>query len=101
MAIGDQTALENASNAAGVFQFIRIEDIAYDRNHPNVVYMADSGAPRPRGPTTGRLRRAGTRTNGPDPERRMFRFDSTTTPKKVHSLSILIDGDTRGFAPRA
>ena len=31
VAIGDQNALENWSNANNVFQFIRIEDIAYDQ----------------------------------------------------------------------
>ncbi len=46
IAVGDQTALENWSNANGVFQFIRVEDIAYDRTTPNIVYMADTGEPR-------------------------------------------------------
>jgi Bacterial protein of unknown function (DUF839) len=42
---GDQTALENASDAAGVFQFVRVEDIAYDKRpgKSRVVYFADSG----------------------------------------------------------
>ena len=34
IAKGDQTALENWSNANNVFQFIRIEDVAYDRTNP-------------------------------------------------------------------
>ena len=34
IAKGDQTALENWSNANNVFQFIRVEDIAYDRDEP-------------------------------------------------------------------
>ena len=34
IAKGDQTALENWSNANNVFQFIRVEDIAYDRTTP-------------------------------------------------------------------
>ena len=60
VAIGDQTALETWSNANNVFQFIRIEDIAYDRNDSHVVYMADTGEPRAvPDATTGRLRRAG------------------------------------------
>ena len=42
---GDQTALESASDTAGVFQFVRLEDIAYDkrRGMSNVVYVADTG----------------------------------------------------------
>ena len=46
VAKGDQTGLENWSNANNVFQFIRVEDIAYDRNDPHVVYFADTGEPR-------------------------------------------------------
>ena len=42
---GGQTALENASDAAGVFQFVRIEDVAYDKRPgmQRTVYLADSG----------------------------------------------------------
>jgi len=42
---GTQTALETASDAAGVFQFVRVEDIAYDKRSGkgNIVYVADSG----------------------------------------------------------
>src|SRR4029450_12796672 len=46
VALGDQTGLENWSNANNVFQFIRVEDIAFDRNDSNVVYFADTGEPR-------------------------------------------------------
>ncbi|HEY8168811.1 MAG TPA: hypothetical protein VIF84_08850, partial [Candidatus Limnocylindrales bacterium] len=46
VADGGQTGLENASNAMNAFQFIRVEDIAYDRDHPNIVYFADTGEPR-------------------------------------------------------
>ncbi len=46
VALGDQNALENWSNANGIFQFIRVEDIAYDKNTPNIVYFADTGEPR-------------------------------------------------------
>ena len=46
VADGDQTGLETWSNANNAFQFIRIEDIAYDRDDPNVVYLADTGEPR-------------------------------------------------------
>jgi hypothetical protein len=46
IAVGDQSGLESWSNANNVFQFIRVEDIAYDRNDPNVDYVADTGEPR-------------------------------------------------------
>ena len=38
-----QTALENWSNANNVFQFVRVEDMAYDPDDPRVVYFADTG----------------------------------------------------------
>ena len=41
-----QTALENWSNANNVFQFVRVEDIAYDPDNPRVVYFADTGSTR-------------------------------------------------------
>jgi hypothetical protein len=44
-------------NIARAFQFIRVEDIAYDRNTPNVVYFADTGEPRAIPDGAGRLRR--------------------------------------------
>jgi hypothetical protein len=55
---GGQTGLENASNAMNAFQFIRVEDIAYDRDDPNIIYFADTGEPRAiPSTTTGRLAR--------------------------------------------
>ena len=55
IAIGEQDGLEKWSNDNGVFQFIRIEDIAYDRNSPNIVYFTDTGEPRALpNPATGR-----------------------------------------------
>jgi hypothetical protein len=100
VAIGDQTGLENWSNANNVFQFIRIEDIAYDRNDPRIVYMADTGEPRAvADPATGRLRRAGGGTMGPYPNGRIFRFVlNDDDPTVVDSLSILIDADAGGYA---
>ena len=101
IALGGQTGLENWSNANNVFQFIRLEDIAYDRKKSNVVYMADTGEPRAiPDPDTGRLKRQTTSTpfnqwsNG-----RIFKFVfDKKNPKIVKSLSILIDGDARGVA---
>ena len=82
-AIGDQTRLEAASDALNVFQFVRVEDIAYDRTDPNVVYVADSGRglAGPTGP--------GISTNG-----RVWKLVlDPNDPTRVSSLSILIEGD--------
>ena len=100
IAKGDQTALENWSNANNVFQFIRVEDIAYDRHHHNVVYFADTGEPRALpDPATGRLRRGPAGTMGPWPNGRLFKMVlDPRDPTQVESLSILIDGDVRGAA---
>jgi hypothetical protein len=100
VAVGDQTALENWSNANNVFQFIRIEDIAYDRKDKNVVYFADTGEPRAiPDPATGRLRRGPSGTIGAWPNGRMFKMVfNREDPTVVESLSILVDGDARGAA---
>lgn len=100
IAKGDQTALENWSNANNVFQFIRVEDIAYDRHHHNVVYFADTGEPRALpDAATGRLRRGPAGTMGPWPNGRLFKMVlDPRDPTQVESLSILIDGDVRGAA---
>ena len=99
IADGDQTGLENWSNDNNVFQFIRIEDLAYDRNHTNVVYFADTGEPRAiANPDTGRLRRGPSGTTGPYPNGRVFKVVlDPSNPTIVTSLSILIDGDTAGY----
>ncbi|MDQ3777827.1 MAG: hypothetical protein M3310_03005, partial [Actinomycetota bacterium] len=100
VAVADQAALENWSNANNVFQFIRVEDIAYDRTDENVVYFADTGEPRALpDPATGRLRRGPSGTVGPWPNGRMFKMVlDPSDPKIVRSLSILVDGDARGAA---
>ncbi len=55
-----QAALEAWSNANNVFQFVRVEDVAYDPDHPRVVYFTDTATTRLKeDPTTGRLIRAG------------------------------------------
>src|ERR687898_1459728 len=74
VAKGDQNALENWSNANNVFQFIRVEDIAYDRHDHNVIYFADTGEPRAKPhPTSGRLFRDAT-GGGPYPNGRIFKM---------------------------
>ncbi len=97
---GPQWILEHWSNINNVFQFIRVEDIQYDRKHRNVVYFADTGEPRALpDPATGRLRRGPAGTIGPWPNGRIFKMVlDRRDPKKVTSLSILVDGDARGAA---
>ena len=48
---GPQWVLEHWSNLNNVFQFIRIEDLAYDRTNGKTLYFADTGEPRAK--TTG------------------------------------------------
>jgi hypothetical protein len=99
IAVGDQTALENWSNANNVFQFIRVEDIAYDKNDNHVVYFADTGEPRAiPDPATGRLRRGPSGTQGPYPNGRIFMLVlNDQDPSVVDSLSILVDADAGGY----
>jgi hypothetical protein len=99
VAHGDQTALETWSNDNNVFQFIRIEDTAYDRNKPNVLYLADTGEPRAiPDEETGRLQRGESGTEGPYPNGRVFRMElDEDNPRRVVDLSILIDADTGGY----
>ena len=99
VAVSDQTALENWSNANNVFQFIRIEDIAYDRKKSNVVYFADTGEPRAvADPATGRLRRGPAGTLGDFPNGRLFKMVlDKHDPTVVDELSILIDADLGGY----
>jgi hypothetical protein len=98
IAVGDQTGLENWSNANNVFQFIRVEDIAYDRTDSNVVYLADTGEPRAiPDASTGRLMRGPSGTMGPYPNGRIFRMVlDEDDPTQVDSLSILINPDPLG-----
>jgi serralysin len=82
---GPQWVLERWSQLNGVFRFVRVEDIAYDKRPgmSNVAYVVDSG----RG--TAGASQAGRSTNG-----RVWRlaFDPTD-PTKVTAMSILIEGD--------
>jgi hypothetical protein len=69
-----------------VFDFIRIEDIAYDKNDPNVVYLADSG--RAEGGAADQTTKS---TNG-----RIYKLvldpDGEGDPTKAE-ISILVQGD--------
>jgi hypothetical protein len=82
---GPQWVLEHWSDVHDVFQFVRVEDMAYDKRpgHGNEVYVVDSG----RG-TTG-APAAGKSTNG-----RIWKMVlDPSDPTQVTSLSILIEGD--------
>ena len=93
---GPQWVLEKWSQLNGVFRFIRVEDIAYDKRPgmSNVAYIVDSGRgtaptqpapPLPPVPTFG----PGLSTNG-----RVWKMVlDPTDPTKVTALSILIEGD--------
>jgi len=100
IADGGQTDLESWSNDSNVFQFIRIEDIAYDRNDPRTVYMADTGEPRavPDG-VTGRLRRGSSGTNGEYMNGRIWKLELGADPMEG-TLSILpgANFDLGGYA---
>jgi hypothetical protein len=81
---GPQWVLETWSDLHNVFQFTRIEDMAYDKTNSNVVYLADSG----RGATSAGGN-AFISSNG-----RIWRMElDPTDPTVVDSLSILIEGD--------
>jgi hypothetical protein len=88
-----QDALEDWSNANNVFQFIRVEDIAYDPDDPNVVYFADTGNTRLIDPGTGRLYRASSSTGASSSDGRIFKLVmNADDPTVVDSFSILADG---------
>lgn len=92
-----QDALENWSNANNVFQFVRVEDIAYDPDDPRTVYFADTGTSRlAEDPATGRLTRlgsGGTTSNG-----RIFKMVlNAKDPRVVDSLTILVDAGDIGM----
>jgi len=93
-----QQALEDWSNDNNVFQFIRLEDLAYDRSNPRVVYVADTGRSRVvPDSATGRMQRGPGGTVGMADNGRIFRFVfNKKNPRKVDSFSVLADGDAPG-----
>lgn len=95
-----QAALENWSNANNVFQFVRVEDLAYDPDNPRVVYFADTGSTRLKeSASTGRLFRAGSAvSNKPwtDSDGRILRMVlNEKDPRIVDSFSIFAEGGLR------
>lgn len=89
-----QDALENWSNENNVFQFVRLEDLDYDRADNRVVYIADTGASGVvPDPTTGRMTRPG--SPGQANNGSIFRMEfSEEDPRKVDSFTLLHDADT-------
>ena len=82
---GPQWVLEYWSQLHNVFNFVRVEDIAYDKRPGmgNVVYVVDSG----RG--TAGVSQAGRSSNG-----RVWKMVlAPDNPKKVASLSVFVEGD--------
>jgi Bacterial protein of unknown function (DUF839) len=83
---GPQWVLETWGDRSGVFQFVRLEDIAYDKRPGmrNVIYIADTG----RGATSPGGNEF-TSSNG-----RIWRLVlDKKDPTKVQSLSVLVEGD--------
>jgi hypothetical protein len=86
---GPQWVLEYWSDINNVFQFVRVEDIAYDKRPgmENVVYIVDSGRGRTAAQSldTPNFRS----TNG-----RVWRMVlDPTDPKRVTSLTVFVEGD--------
>ena len=88
---GPQWVLEAWSNKNNVFQFIRIEDLAYDRTNGKVLYFADTGEPRAiAGAPGNRLARGPSGTEGPYPNGRLYRLAlNSSDPTGTATLSIL------------
>jgi hypothetical protein len=85
---GPQWVLEHWSDVNNVFQFVRVEDIAYDKRHGkgNVVYIVDSG----RGRTAAQSLDTNFRsTNGRVWKMVLDRHD----PRQVKSLTVFVEGD--------
>ena len=86
---GPQWVLEYWSQINNVFDFVRVEDIAYDKRAGmgNVVYVVDSG--RGTAPQVAPFFGPGLSTNG-----RVWKMVlAPGNPKKVTSLSIFVEGD--------
>jgi hypothetical protein len=103
-AVPPQDALELWSNRNNVFQFIRVEDTAYDPDVPlgqnPVMYFSDTGSSSAvPDPTTGRLT-AG--TGGTFGSGRIFKMKfAKHDPRRVVDFSIVLDGNaaTNPLAP--
>lgn len=90
-----QNALETWSNQNNVFQFVRVEDMAYDPDDPRVIYFADTGTTRLKeDPATGRLFRAGaSAVPYVNSDGRIFKMVlNEDDPTVVDELSIVAEG---------
>ena len=91
-----QDALEKWSNDHNVYQFIRVEDTAYDPNvdagENPIMFFTDTGSSGAVPNTeTGRLMGGGV---GPYGRGRIFRMEfAADNPKKVVDFSIVLDGN--------
>ncbi len=95
-----QDALEDWSNANNVFQFIRVEDIAYDPDAPRTVYFADTGNTRLlEDAGSGRLWRAPAGTAGTSQSMgRIFKMTfNAADPTKVDAFSVVTEAETIGM----
>jgi hypothetical protein len=72
----DQLALETATQEAGAFDFIRLEDVVQSKTEPGVAYFAD----------TGRIGRESVRG-------RVYRLALDPADPTQATLSVLLDGD--------
>ncbi len=90
-----QGILEEWSNINNVFQFIRLEDVAYDKNDPSIFYVADTGGSRVvPDAATGRMMRGPSGTVGLADNGRMFKFVlDPVDPTKITHFSVMADGD--------
>jgi len=93
-----QESLEAWSNDNNVFQFVRVEDIAYDPDDPSTIYFADTGTTRLKeSGTTGRLFRAGS-SGYPywDSDGRIFKMTfNADDPTVVDEFSFIAQGRLR------
>jgi hypothetical protein len=87
---GPQWVLQHWSDLNNVFQFVRVEDIAYDKRPGmgNVVYVVDSGR--------GRREDQSLDTNFRSTNGRVWKmvFDKND-PTKVTSLTVFVEGDDK------
>jgi hypothetical protein len=72
----NQRTLEAAAQAAGAFDFVRLEDVAQSKTEPGVAYFADTG-----------------RRNRETLRGRVYRLALDPTDPTQATLSVLLDGD--------
>lgn len=94
-----QDALEDWSTANNVFEFIRVEDIAYDPDHPREIYFADTGNTRLLEDANGHLYRAPSGTAGTSSSLgRVYKMVlNKKDPTKVDAFSIVVDASAIGM----